>query len=168
MAPRPRCTECRRTFAPSPRAVTTQRVCGRACRAARDRKLARARRARDIEGYRADERRRQEESRGSRARAKRPPVEAAETVETAQAPAPAARHAPPSVSKPPDLQKKIAQSVARAIALSRASLERDLRRIWPREREIVARPGAVSRASFGGQSCDPKGESGAIPADCHA
>ena len=47
MVPRRRCSECRCSFTPSPRAVLSQRVCGAACRAARDRKLPRGRRRRD-------------------------------------------------------------------------------------------------------------------------
>jgi len=155
MASRRRCTECRRTFTPSPRALATQCVCGPACRAARDRKLARARRRREIDDYRADECDRQRASRAGRARS-------ATTVGV-----PPGCHAPPSASKSPDLRKEIAQIVERIVARSRATLEHDLRRIWPRQREIVARPGAASRASFGAQACDSEGQSGAIPACCH-
>jgi hypothetical protein len=39
-----RCSECRKTISPAPSASATQRVCSAACRAVRDRKLARARR----------------------------------------------------------------------------------------------------------------------------
>src|SRR5688572_9093355 len=106
MAPcRRRCTECRRTFTPSPRAVATQCVCSRACRAARDRKLARIRRAKDIKGYRADEQQRQRDSRKARARAKQP---AEAGAEPAPAPARTDCHAPPSAFKSPDSQKEIA------------------------------------------------------------
>jgi hypothetical protein len=143
--------------------VTTQCVCSRACRAARDRKLARIRRAKDIEGYRADEQRRQRESR--KARAKRLAVAGAEP---APAPAGIGCHAPPSASKSPDFQKEIAQIVDRVLAQSRATLERELRRIWPHASEIVARPGAVSRASFRSQVLDSEGKSGAIVAGRHA
>jgi hypothetical protein len=55
MALRRRCTECRCSFTPSPRALATQRVCGSECRAARDRKLARKRRREDLDAYREDE-----------------------------------------------------------------------------------------------------------------
>lgn len=145
--------------------MTTQCVCSRACRAARDRKLARIRRARDIEGYRADEQRRQRESRKARARAQLP---AEADAEAAPAPARPGCHAPPSASKSLDLQKEIAQVVDRVLALSRATLERELRRIWPQASEIVARPGAVSRASFLGQALDLDEKSGAIVAGRHA
>jgi hypothetical protein len=67
MATRRRCIECRRTFTPGPRAVGTQLVCGPACRAVRDRKLARARRQKDVDGFRDDERLRQQASRAVRA-----------------------------------------------------------------------------------------------------
>jgi hypothetical protein len=108
--------------------VTTQCICSRACRVARDRKLARIRRAKDIEGYRADEQRRQRESRKARAQAKLLSVAGAEP---APAPARTGCHAPPSASKSPNLQMEIAQIVDRVLALSRATLERELRRIWP-------------------------------------
>ena len=64
---RRRCAECRRTFTPAPSALATQRVCGARCRAARDRELARARRARDLDGARTDERVRQVACRKRRA-----------------------------------------------------------------------------------------------------
>jgi hypothetical protein len=41
--------------------------------------------------------------------------------------------------------------VDRAVDRSRASLLRDLRRIWPQQREIVAITEDLSRASFGVQ-----------------
>jgi hypothetical protein len=66
------------------------------------------------------------------------------------------------------LQKEIAQIVDRVLAVSRARLERELRRIWPHPSEIVARPGAVSRASFGGQAIDCAAKSDAIVAGRHA
>jgi len=110
---RARCGECRKTFTPSPTAAERQRVCGESCRLARRRKLARDRRAADLAGYREDERARQ---RVHRAKAR-------------DAPAGAVRHAP---GKPPKGWKapvKMVQFVDRALALSRASLLRDLRQI---------------------------------------
>jgi len=106
------------------------------CRTARDRKLARARRRGDIDGYRADERVRQRASRDGRAKAR-------------EAEAGGTGHAPPSAPKSSELREEIARFVDRAVEASRATLLRDLSRIWPCLREIVAKDGDVSRASFG-------------------
>jgi hypothetical protein len=151
MRPRRRCTECRSTFTPSPRALQTQRVCGPACRAARDRKLARARRRREIDDSRADERERQKACRAAREKAR-------------AAADPPACHAPPSASNPSNLPDKITQFVDRAIEASRASLLRDLRREWLRLRKNVAMPGPVSRRSFAAQVPDFAEGSAAIMA----
>ena len=110
MSTRKRCSECRKTFTPSPRARSRQRVCGAECRARRDRTLARQRRRAELHAYRADERERQKTHRAS-------PLEAA-------------CNAPASASNPLKLQKKIGRIVARTLALSRASLMRDLPRIY--------------------------------------
>jgi hypothetical protein len=160
MATRRRCTECRCTFTPSPRARSTQRVCGPACRAARDRKLGRARRRVDIAGARADDRRRQQAARARRAEAREAPARAA--------PSGAGCHAPPSAPKSAQLPEDLVRFVDRAFEASRASLVRDLRKKWPWPSEFVATPFALSRASFGTERCDPTGESGAFLAGCHA
>jgi tRNA A-37 threonylcarbamoyl transferase component Bud32 len=138
MATRKRCSECRCTFTPSPRALATQMVCGAPCRAARDRRLARQRRSGDIDGYRADERRRQQACRAARAaRAEAHGVEP-----------PGDCHAVASVAKPSEVQEEIAKIVDRAVEASRATLLRDLGREWPRLHEILVTGGDVSRASF--------------------
>jgi len=113
MVTRKRCSECGRRYTPSPRAQSTQRVCGAACRAARDRKLARARRRREIDDYRADERVRQRASRAARAKAP--------TAEVG-----ASCHAAPSASKPSELPEEVVQLLEHAVAASRATLLRDL------------------------------------------
>jgi hypothetical protein len=128
MVTRRRCSECGCRFTPSPRARTTQRVCGAACRVARDRKLAQRRRRREVVECRADERDRQQAVRDQRAQAKR---------EAAEIDAP--RHAPPSASKSADLPEEFAQFVDRAVEASRL-----------RFRENLAKAGTASRASFGG------------------
>jgi hypothetical protein len=143
MVTRRRCSECGCRFNPSPRARTTQRVCGAACRVARDRKLARRRRRKEIADYRADELDRQQAVRDKRARAKR---EAAEVG--------APRHAPASAAKSAKLPDEFARFVDRAVEASRATLLRDLSRIWPRLRENLAKTGTASRASFDGQVPD--------------
>lgn len=138
MATRRRCSECRCTFTPSPRALTTQVVCGPSCRAARDRKLARRRRCDDIDGYRADELRRQQACRAARA---------ARAEARGVAP-PRDCHAVASVAKPSEVQGEIAKIVDCAVEASRATLLRDLSRKWPRLREILVTGGDVSRSSF--------------------
>lgn len=131
-------------------------MCGPTCRAARDRKLARARRRREPEDYREDERERQRQSRGAR-RAK---TRAAETD--------AVGHAPPSAAKERQLPAEVIKFVDRAVDRSRASLMRDLLRFWPLQREIVASAGEVSRTSFGGQAMASSTGSGTLVDDGHA
>ena len=63
---RKRCSECRHWFHPAHTAEQSQKTCSRTCREKRRRKQARRRRKRDLEGYRADERRRQADSREDR------------------------------------------------------------------------------------------------------
>jgi hypothetical protein len=155
MLTRKRCSECGCRFSPSPRARSTQRVCGAACRAARDRKLARARRRREIDDYRADERERQQASRAHRAQAKAAGIGGG-------------GHAPASAPKASESLEEIIGFVDRAFEASRASLLRALSRNWPRLREIVAKAGDVSRASFGAQGLDPAARSDPEPARRHA
>jgi hypothetical protein len=131
-------------------------VCGPTCRAARDRKLARARRRRELEDYRDDERERQRQSRGAR-RAK---ARAAETDGVG--------HAPPSAPIERQLPAEVIKFVERAVDRSRASLKRDLLRFWPLQREIVVSAGEVSRASFGRQGMDSSKGSGPSLDDGHA
>jgi hypothetical protein len=108
---RRRCTECRQMFTVAASARATQRVCGDQCRCARDRKLARQRRRRDLDEARADERDRQ---RGSRAR-------------RAEAAAESGCHAPPSARKLLLSRQEVSEFVDRAFTRSRATLVRDLR-----------------------------------------
>ena len=117
-----RCTECRKTFTPSPRAGSRQRVCGTACRLRRNRKLARRRRREDLLECREDERVRQV--------AHRAKVRSGRVC-----------HAQPSDAKTSKLHKKVATLVDRSLARSRATLLRDLRGILPRESEMLADTG---------------------------
>ena len=156
MGIRRRCTECRRSFTPSPRAASSQCVCSPECRAARNRKLARARRSRDIEAYREDEKHRQQQSRAERARTVSPPPDAREC------------HAPPSTHKALDSKQKIDWIVARVMAASRATFVRELTRITAASREIVVKPRPSSRATFRRQARELAKESGSIPGSCHA
>ena len=61
--PRQRCTSCRCLYRPSTRAAGAQRTCSPECREVRRRKLAKRRRARELDECRAEERERQRECR---------------------------------------------------------------------------------------------------------
>jgi hypothetical protein len=115
---------------PSPRALLTQRVCGAACRAHRDRKLARKRRRSELAEHREDEATRQRAHRHKAREGRVGP----------------GCHAPASRDKMPDFQRNMVQFVDRALARSRASLLRDLAEFLPRSGGLLAEPG--SRASF--------------------
>lgn len=104
---RRRCTACRRYYEPAASAASTQRVCGPACRKARRRKLARARRSKALDDFRADERDRQQKCRDKRKEA-------------------GGHHALASTPKYADIKSKVLDSWDRATAASRASLERRL------------------------------------------
>jgi hypothetical protein len=145
MATRRRCAECRKTFKPAPSARATQRVCGEACRAARDQRLARARRRRDLDDARADERERQQASRTARAAA--------------------GCHTPPSPRKCLLSPQEVRQFVDRALDRSRATLVRELRGVLLRFMPIAGKPEAteapLSRGSLGAQASDNTEEFGA-------
>jgi hypothetical protein len=119
-------------------------VCGKDCRKARDRRLARARRRRDRDEARVDERERQRTSRKARRKAE--------------------CHAPPSARKCPLSDKEVRQFVDRALERSRATLVRDLRGVLLRFASISGEPSAVgvtmSRATLGVQVPDSMGDSG--------
>jgi len=104
-----RCTECRKRFTPAVTATLHQRVCGQECRRRRRAKLARARRAAALEECREDERVRQQKHR--------------------EAAASGARHEPGSGGKSSELLEKMQQVVDRVVRLSRASFEREIRRV---------------------------------------
>jgi hypothetical protein len=129
MPARRRCTECRKTFDPAITARERQRVCGEACRASRDRKLARARRRRELDDCRADER-----------EWKRPRREglAADGC-----------YAPPSTPKCAELPREVVEIVDRLLRVSRATLLRQMRGVFQRGiAPGVAKAGALSRASL--------------------
>ncbi len=139
-----RCSECRRTFKVSPSARKTQRVCGAACRAKRDRRLARARRRREIDEARIEERERQSAWREVRSKA--------------------GCHAPASEPKCSFSLNEIGQFVDRALELSRATLVREVRGIL---RRFATNRGSdeggqapLSRASLAAQAVDTMAVSG--------
>ena len=54
-----RCTICRQWYRPSIKAISFQKTCSEVCRLIRRRRLSRARRERDLQDYRVEERARQ-------------------------------------------------------------------------------------------------------------
>ena len=131
---RQRCTECRKWFTPSVRALETQRVCSQKCRKDRDLALGRERRRKDLDRYREDEVERQRKCRDARR---------AGAVPTA--PTVAKCHAPASAAKGRKLQRKVLQSWDKAAALSRATIAQELS-------EILGQDG-VFRAAVGTELC---------------
>jgi len=124
-------------------------VCSRECRKARDRKLSRSRRRRELHEHRAGDRERQKDWRARRAGGK--------------------CHAPPSEGKDLELQAEIVQNVDRLFRLSRASLLRRLLGIFQGPRgPIVAKAGVVSRATFAAQAVESTMESVPNVATRHA
>jgi hypothetical protein len=134
---RRRCTECRRWFHPAASAQQTQVVCCEECRKGRDKALARARRAKDLERYRKDEGERQNKCRQAR-----------REREGRKPPRVTVCHAPASAAKPPDLQRKVLQAWDKQMRLSRATLERQLAAIL----EGNALPGGTASGALGGVS----------------
>lgn len=121
MTKRRRCTECRKWFIPAVTTGERQKTCGPPCRLARRRKQARARRAADLEGHRAEERARQQVWREARRRERCEP----------------ACHAPDSAQIYRELLEKVRQIVDEAVRLSRTGFERAVRRVLRQTRAIV-------------------------------
>jgi len=113
----PRCTECRKTFAPAATARLHQRVCGEECRHRRRARLARRRRAADLEACREDECERQRKHRDASVRG--------------------SCHEPASGRKSAELQGKLQQIVDRVVRLSRATFQREVRRIVRQSAKVL-------------------------------
>lgn len=131
MVTRCRCTECRRGFVASRKSGENQCTCCEVCRLARRRKQARKRRRKDLEGFRADERDRQQNRRARQAEARALAV--AEATQAEFAARGAQCHAPASVLKSLKVQEEIHRILDGPFRLSRAGFERELRRV---ERKI--------------------------------
>ena len=136
MQKRCRCSECRRSFEPSPRAGKRARVCGPECRRLRRRRQKKRRREADLEGYRADERERQRQCRARRREETR-----SDSKSVAEVPkAPVGRdgcHGPTSAGNRPISEDKVSDPVAELIRVSRTSFERELTRLQRRLRGLV-------------------------------
>jgi len=104
--------------------------------------LARARRQRDVQDYRVDERERQRACRQRRREAGGAGGGASDAC-----------HAPPSTPKPADVLEKLLESWDTAVALSRATLTRKLpavlRGLVPAAGTAETGTGVLSRATLG-------------------
>jgi hypothetical protein len=129
MRARRRCTECRCWFVPCGSATHSQKVCSQTCRRKRQRKLARRRRRADLEGFRAEERVRQQVHR-ERLRDERL-IEADEPAVSR-----ATLSAPEAV-----LRDQIVESWDRQLLLSRATFARRVSLLLGRERKKLGQPG---------------------------
>lgn len=116
---RRRCIECRKWFRPAASAEDSQRVCGLECRRHRDNALASARRWRDPDRYREDERLRQRKCRAARSGG---------ACAHTEGPGVPRCHAPPSDANPAEFQGKVLETWDRLAAMSRATLEQELAR----------------------------------------
>jgi hypothetical protein len=159
-AERRRCTECRQWFEAAPSARGTQKVCSAACRAKRQRKLARRRRRAHVQQARVEERERQRDSRAKRRAAPERAQDSAASAASLAVPEPGrdgpaapAGHAPAMRAKSPDTLGKVLDFWDNEMARSRATLERRiaaiLRRSAPETGTARDSPSALSRSSLG-------------------
>lgn len=125
---RRRCLECRHWFLTHVSAAGHQRTCGEDCRRGRRRRLARARRGRDVREYRVDERERQRACRERRKEGSG-----------------GAMSRPGLGAEIPALQRELLEIVDKHVEVSRAGLRREVRRLLRvRSREVG--PASVSGA----------------------
>lgn len=151
---RKRCAECRRWFTPPARLAKQQRVCSAACRLKRRAKQARARRACEPARYRDEERERQRRCRQEQ-RLARLGAAKAQKPDAGSEPAGAggaACHAPGDAQKSRKSQREFEDLWDRLIGVSRAGLEREVRKIarqaWRKSRHAPAY-GAVGHGPGG-------------------
>jgi hypothetical protein len=179
MAGRRKCSECRKWFRPGATAAGHQKTCCEKCRRERRLRLSRKRRLADLEAYREEEKHRQRRHRagvtpkakgdaapsGGHAPASEcchapasecchaPASECchAPASEPGHAPASEPGHAPASTRKHRESQTVLAEIVDKVLAVSRATLERELLKNIEQFTEKVAQSGGagpVSRATF--------------------
>lgn len=113
-----RCTICRHWYHPSNTAISFQKTCSEICRLRRRRRLSRARRERDLQDYRVDERERQRACR--RRKKKKKALEG-----TANADSDTVSRAGLQ-TQPVDLHELVRESVDMVLGRSRAALIRRL------------------------------------------
>lgn len=135
MATGSRCKECRKGFIASRKSGDRQCACCEACRLARRRKQARRRRREDVDGFRADERDRQQNRRARLAAARALMV--AETGQVELAACGSQCHAPPSALKSLKVQEEIHRILDGPFRMSRAGFGQELRRIECKIGQIV-------------------------------
>lgn len=138
---RQRCTICRSSYRPDPRAQLTQKTCSAQCRRKRRQRAAKRRRSKNLEAYRSAERKRQQRQR-SRARtanaknvtrAKAQP--ARDAAQPARDPGRLSRAGlDPQLSR---LIEKIIDSVDKQLRVSRADFERELLEIIEENGQFV-------------------------------
>ncbi len=121
-----RCTVCRTTVPAAPTAGDSQKVCGKECRKKRNRMLASKRRQARLAEYRQDEVKRKREQR-AREKAARRALTAGQESAARQDSQPC--HAPGSVDNLPKVLAKVDQIVDEALAMSRARLRQELKRM---------------------------------------
>ena len=131
MVTRSRCKECRKGFIASPKSGDRQCTCSEACRLARRRRQARRRRRNDVDGFRADERDRQQNRRARLAEARA--LSVAERGQGGLGATGPQCHAPPSALKSLKVREEIHRILDGPFRLSRAGFGQELRRI---ERKI--------------------------------
>jgi hypothetical protein len=109
-----RCSICRHWYHPSIKAISSQKTCSETCRRIRRCRLSRARRERDLQDYRVDERARQ---RACRRRKKKKATEPADSDAMSRA---------GLQMQTIDIHKLVRESVDIALEKSRAALIRQL------------------------------------------
>jgi len=112
-----KCTVCRHWYHPSIKATSFQKTCSEKCRLRRRRRLSRARRERDLQDYRVDERERQRVCRRKKKKA------ASEGTITTDSDAMSRAGLHPQAI---DLHELVRESVDVALGRSRATLIRQL------------------------------------------
>lgn len=132
-----RCAVCRRWYHPSIKATRLQRTCSEACRLRRRRCLARARRERNLQDYRVDERERQRLCRRRRKKKKPaggtlPPPSSGEMSRAGLRP------------QAVDLRRIVRESVDKVLQRSRTGLIRQLT------------ASLADKSSHPGQTCFPE------------
>lgn len=124
-----RCTECRRCFTPAATATGRQKTCSARCRQDRRNRLARRRREEDLEVARDDERDRQRRRRARPSTLICPSVQVDTCTGLGTEPAGEAVSRAGLRTEAGEIMKETLKNLDDLMRVSRASLERQLRRI---------------------------------------